>query len=130
MVLLHAKDIASTVSAIRCVCRTTVSYHLPPLRGSRDVIIVVQPARNFYIRTCVRTCDQVTLTVISISPSRVTSRACAQSLCHVCAPDFFFKLHRRIRTVLFITWTLKECVQLRFVNDKQVSCRPSKGRSA
>ena len=40
--------------------------------------------QEFYVYTC--TCDRVTLTVISISPSRVTSRACAQSHCHVCAP--------------------------------------------
>ena len=72
----------------------------------------MQPARNFY--------------VISISPSRA---AHAHNLFATCAPltSFLFCIYR---TVLFITWTIKECVQLRFVNDKQVSSRPSKGRSA
>ena len=65
---------------------TRLSYGvLLSLLGERErAHLVVQPARNSYVRTC----DWVTLTVISILPSRVMSRACAQSLCHVCAPDF------------------------------------------
>ena len=42
-------------------------------------------------------------------PSRVTNRACAQSLCHVCAPDFVsFYLASRHPVQLFVTWTLAQ----------------------
>ena len=54
----------------------------PPSRATGAKIIYI------YIYTC----DRVTLTVISISPSRVTSRACAQSLCSLLRIELFYNM--------------------------------------
>ena len=102
--------------------KTTVRLQaLPPtfnlLLGERErAHLVVQPARKFYIYTC----DRVILTVISISPSRVTSRACAQSL-----GSFLFCAASTTVHNMDSEDSRSACNY-----DKQVSSRPSKGRSA